>query len=295
MPVTGPIPLPGAPGESFLKGASGVQSLFDSMAQNRLHQAQARKSDVLSQLLGGLQSQGGGTPGGQSDINKAILASSMLGIKPVEANGKIYTGFGTFDINESAQQKREGETNQALKQKVAETNLKTAGDYEKHALSLKNLDDVYGEMDKLLKKNPSLTGKLKGGLAKLDLSSDPDLAAFQELTTKAQGELAKLAAGSKTGIGSINWVATGKPGISKPGNYNIGMINQSRKDIRKEHELMKKLYKKTSGNELDINLSPTGEDEKNDLDKMAQDAIAQGAPREAVMQELARIKAEGVK
>ena len=37
------------------------------------------------------------------------------------------------------------------------------------------------------------------------------------------------------------------------------------------------------------------EDEKNDLDKMAQDAIAQGAPREAVMQELARIKAEGVK
>ena len=73
------------------------------------------------------------------------------------------------------------------------------------------------------------------------------------------------------------------------------MINQSRKDIRKEHELMRKLYKKTSGNELDINLSPTGEDEKNDLDKMAQDAIAQGAPREAVMQELARIKAEGVK
>ena len=236
---------------------TGMDSFLDVMKQGqqaRLMQAQAQqaqgsaaKSNMLANILKGGT---GGTNGEGMDANQALLKSGALGLKTEVVEGNLVTPFGTFKIGESPTEKGARETQQKEQQGLNTENAKRSVKLKESHDTLRQTYSLYKDLENLLKKNPSLTGlgpNIKRGL---NMSSDPDLAAFHQISTQLQAALAKLG-GQRGGQAVLNWAKSAKPSAGNKGAYNMGMIKSALKNLNREFGNINREHKEITGKELD--------------------------------------------
>lgn len=258
------IPFPQSGMDSFEKGLTTSQSIFDSMMRNKLYAAQAKEalgkgaqSQMLANIIGQMTGQNpsgmgsdNSSPMNGGGANKALMVAGALGLPTQVVEGNLITPFGTFKVGESPQEKRMGESQQNVKEKSGAADITAATDYKKTADELKNTYDLYKQMQALLVKRPDLTGLLQGARSSLNTSSDPDLAAFIEKATEAQASLARMGS-QRGGQFALQFAKQGKPGPYKQVSYNQGMINSRLERLKQEYGNLNKNYKDVSSKDLD--------------------------------------------
>lgn len=226
------IPLPGKFGDAFQSGAQTgsdimqqiVMNPYDKMAkkaQAEYHDAEGMKSRVLGNLINkymggdGAGGAGGGGAGGGADADSGMETAGWLAGMPEHPGLKAKRERETYAINKK------------LDQDLDMTNKITD-----HAYNLKNTQNSISHLKELINKNPNLTGPLKAIVAKYKLSNDKQLGDFISTAGKLQTEMAQLATGSKTGIGSLNLQGRIKPSEWNNAEFNLGMLNGLEDDIK---------------------------------------------------------------
>jgi hypothetical protein len=227
------IPLPGKFGDALESGAKTGSSIMQDIvmnpydmeakrAQARYHDAEGQKSRVLSELIskymGGGSSGAGGAGGGQSGGEDLDMAGWLAGLPE----------------NPMSKAKRERETYQANKK--YDQDLDMTGKITDHAYNLKNTQNSIAHLKDLIAKNPNLTGPLKAVIAKFKLSNDKELGDFISTAGKLQTEMAQLATGSKTGIGSLNLQGRIKPSEWNNAEFNLGMLSGLEEDVKNNYQ-----------------------------------------------------------
>lgn len=247
------IPLPGKFGdalESGIKTGHGIRQdlvmnpyeMEAKRAQAAYHDAEGQKSRVLAGLIskymgGGSQGAGGagGAGGGQSGGEDLDMAGWLAGLPE----------------NPMSKAKRERETYQANKK--YDQDLDMTGKITDHAYNLKNTQNSINHLKELIAKNPNLTGPISALKAKFKISQDKDLGDFISTAGKLQTEMAQLATGSKTGIGSLNLQGRIKPSEWNNADFNLGMLSGLEEDVKGNYQTAAQHVGKHGGKLPDYN------------------------------------------
>lgn len=250
-----------------------LQSFLDTRKQGSeedLHKAQmaqaygaANKSNMIANLLNG--GSAGGAPGaggggsGSMNLNRALLLSGAMGFTvPPPVNGVYHTAFGDFKGGPSDVEKGQQQVSEKTQQEANATDIKRSEKLKEDYSSTRNTYLLYKDLQDLLKKNPSLTGLGPNVKRWIGQSSDPDVAAFHQISTQLQAALAKLG-GQRGGQAVLNWAKSAKPSAGNKGVYNMGMINSALKNLKREYDNVNREYRDIRGHGL------PGLDEQNDV------------------------------
>jgi len=287
MPIGPSIPTPMSGGDAFLQGAAGSQGIFDSLMKNKLvpaeidlKRAQAMKSNMIARLINdvmGGNAMGDESSSGTSSSNsiqsdeakhmKGNLVAGLLGL-PVQTNiidGKLvstnpFTGTAAHQIGETPTEKSEREQKQAVGTKQQEADSAAAQKLEDAALTLKRSHSLYKQLNDILDKRPNLTGVGSGLASSLNMSSNPDLAAFQTISGRAQAELGRLGS-QRGGAQVLKWAETNKPGIYKPVKYNRGIIGGTINSLQNDYNDLNEEYRAKTGKNLPFKLESSEQSE----------------------------------
>lgn len=235
MPLN--IPVPKTFLESFLE--TRKQGVAENLARAQAEEAhsKAQQSRILSQLLGGAQGENvsGGATQSPMSMQKALMLSGVLKFPTQVVEGNLITPFGVYKVGESPTEKGARETSQATQKEQTGSDIKQSEKLRDSYHALRESYGMYKELERLLQKNPSLTGLGPNIQRKLKISKDPDLAAFQGTAGKLQATLGRLAS-QRGGAAVINWTESVKPHSGNTGKFNMGLIKQGLKDLEREYK-----------------------------------------------------------
>jgi hypothetical protein len=210
--------------------------VFNDISKNKLQKAEAEKASMIARLLNQVMGGGGNSGssgGGNLGISQKELARGILGLPA-----------------ETPQEGEERQTRLAKNKGKNEADLKTSGEIEEDASKLYELKDLVTRAKAILKRRPDLTGRTAGFLGKMGVSTDPDIAALDEIFGNIQATKARIA-GERGGVGLINWAANVKPSISKQGAYNMSMLDSMDTGLDRKYRELTHRYGIKTGNSLD--------------------------------------------
>jgi hypothetical protein len=254
MPITGVIP----------QAKSGMDAFLEQMQRNKENQyrealgeqarANAERSKIMTQLLGGISSGagiGGGSGSGQPqmDANKALMMAGILKMPTQVVEGNLITPFGSFPVGESPSQKGQREVGEAVQKKSGEKNVDISTTLNTEADNYLNAAKGYLKLHKLHKENPDLTGIKTGMSEKFKQPLKKGVGEYIGIANNIQADLAR-ALSQRGGAAATTQAGRMKPNIWNPEGTNLGMISSNIDILNDKLETVNAEYRAIHGKNM---------------------------------------------